>query len=103
MRGGRAVVGQCVARLLLGAAGDGRLEAALTQGEAPKAIAVELIRLGRRELILPAFLRQRHRGPLSIHLEISCPSAGSALSAYLESDVSIDTQGCNTAGATVGL
>src|SRR6266702_3670225 len=39
----------------------------------------------------PGPFGQRHRGPLSVHLEISCPSAGSALSAYLESGVSVVT------------
>jgi hypothetical protein len=28
---------------------------------------------------------------LSVHLEIPCPSAGSGLSAYLESDLSVNT------------
>ena len=34
---------------------------------------------------------QQQGGLLSVHLEFSCPSAGSALSAYLESDVSVVT------------
>ena len=40
----------------------------------------------------PGLLRTAtRRYPLSAHLEISCPSAGNLLSAYPESDVSVDT------------
>src|SRR5262249_28108822 len=36
-----------------------------------------------------AWVDSNNEGLLSIHLEFSCPSARSALSAYLESDVSV--------------
>src|SRR5262249_17917954 len=39
-----------------------------------------------------AWVDSNNEGLLSIHLEFSCPSARSALSAYLESDVSVVTR-----------